>query len=243
MRSIKKSVLVSAVLLAIAGGVHAQKAGDYIFSAGIVNVNPNPSVSTPNTTGPDPTTAATFNATTNGTSASAASVNTLTLGLLYMVTDNLAAEVNLGIPPKVTLDLNTPNGGSKSHPGAATANYLAPVLMAKYLFNKPGAQWRPYVGLGVSYVMFDDVKANTSDAFVNLLAGASASLSSSWAPVYNLGTIYNINERWSINASVSYIPVTTTATFASAAPVPGYTTTSTLKFDTVDYVLRVGYKF
>lgn len=242
MRSINKSILLSAALLAIAGGAQAQKAGDYVFSAGIVNINPNPSVSTPNTTGANPLIAGGFNATTNGTSASIDSVNTLTMGLLRMFTDNLAGEVNLGIPPKLDMNLNTPNGASKTHPAAASATYMAPVVMAKYLFNKPGDQWRPYLGLGVSYVMFNDVTTNKSDVLVNNLAGTSASLSSSWAPVYNAGVMYNINDRWSINASVSYIPVTTTATFQSGAPT-GYTTTATMKFDTIDYVLRVGYKF
>jgi outer membrane protein len=243
MRSIKKSALFSAVLLAVAGGVHAQKAGDDIISAGIVNVNPNASLGTLSTTGGFPGVAAGFGATTSGASASIASVNTLTIGWLRMITDNMAVEVNIGIPPKMTVDVTTPKAAAVSHPGAATATYMAPAVVAKYLFNKPGEQFRPYLGLGATYVSFSNVTANVADPLVNNLAGTSASLSSSWAPIYNAGVIYNINDRWSINASVSYIPVSATATFVSSAATGGATTTGTLKLDTMDYVLRVGYKF
>jgi outer membrane protein len=98
---------------------------------------------------------------------------------------------------------------------------------------------RPYLGLGVTHVSFRNVKANTSDPLVARLAGTSASLSSSWAPVYNAGLIYNINERFSVNASVSYIPIKTTATFVGS----GTTTTGRLKLNPLDYVVRIGYKF
>jgi outer membrane protein len=243
MHSIKKSVLLSAVLLAMAGGVQAQKAGDDIISAGIVNVNPNPSLGPLSTTGGFPGVSAGFGVTTSGASASIGSVNTLTIGWLHMFTDNLAAEVNIGIPPKMTVDVTTPRAAAVPHPGAATSTYMAPAVIAKYLFNKPGDQWRPYLGLGLAYVSFSDVTANLADPLVNNLAGTSASLSSSWAPIYNAGTIFNINDRWSISASVSYIPVSTTATFVSSAATGGATTTGTLKLDTIDYVLRVGYKF
>lgn len=245
MCSFKKSVLLSAVLLAVAGGVHAQKAGDYILSAGIVNVNPNPTLGALSSTGgaSAPATAF-FNTQTPGASANISSVNTLTVGLIRMFTDNIAGELAVGIPPKLTVNVTTPKAAAgASHPDAATATYLAPAVIAKYLFNKPGDQWRPYVGLGATYVSFSDVTANKSDALVNNLAGTSASLSSSWAPIYNLGAIYNFDERWSINASVSYIPVSTTATFISSAATGGATTTGTLKLDTMDYVIRVGYKF
>lgn len=243
MRSIKKTMLFSAALLALVSGVHAQKAGDDIISAGIVNVNPNPSLGALSSTGGGPGVAAFFNSQTAGAGASISSVNTLTVGWLHMFTDNLAGEVAIGIPPKLTVDVTTPSAAAKSHPGAATSTYMAPAVIAKYLFNKPGEQWRPYVGLGVTYVSFSDVTANLTDPLVINLAGTSASLSSAWAPVYNAGVIYNINDRWSVNASVSYIPVNTTATFVSSAATGNATTTASLKLDTIDYVLRVGYKF
>jgi outer membrane protein len=98
---------------------------------------------------------------------------------------------------------------------------------------------RPYLGLGITHASFRNVEINRSDPLVVLLAGTSASLRSSWAPVYNAGLIYNFTERLSINASVSYIPLKTTATFVGS----GTTTTARLKLNPIDYVVRLGYKF
>ena len=245
MRTFTKSALFSAALLALAGTAQAQKAGDTILGVGIAQIVPSVALGTLTTTGPSAPQNAAFNAATAGASSSIDSTTTLTVSLLRMFTDNIGAELTLGVPPKLTMNLNAPNGGgaSNSHPGAATATYLAPAVVAKYLFNKPGEQWRPYVGLGATYVSFADVKANTSDALVNNLAGGSAALSSAWAPVYNLGVIYNIDARWSINASVSYIPLKTTATFTGASGGTGTTTSGSVDLNTTDYVIRVGYKF
>lgn len=241
MRSFNHSLLFSAALLVLTGTVHAQKAGDNILGVGIAQVVPSASLGALNSVGPA---AGAFNPATVGASASVDSATTATVGFLHMFTDNIAAELTLGVPPKLTFNLTAPNGGApQSHPGAATATYLAPAVVAKYLFNKPSDQWRPYVGLGATYVSFADVTANKSDALVNNLAGGSASLSSTWAPVYNLGVIYNINERWSINASVSYIPLKTTATFMGAGGGTGTTTSGSVDLNTTDYVIRVGYKF
>jgi len=235
MHSFKKSVLLSAVLLAVAGGVHAQKAGDNILGVGIAQVVPSTALGTLTAVGPAgvPFTAQLANASSN-----IDSVSTVTVGFLHMFTDNVGAELTLGVPPKLSINLNAPSGGGQ-HNAAATATYLAPAVVAKYLFNKPGDQWRPYLGLGATYVSFADVSTNKSDATVQALAGTSASLSSAWAPVYNLGVIYNIDERWSINASVSYIPLKSTVTFVGT----GTTTTGSVDLNTTDYVIRVGYKF
>ena len=112
------------------------------------------------------------------------------------------------------------------------------------MFNSPGDTWRPYLGLGFTYASFSDVTANTSDATVNRLAGTSASLSSSFAPVFNAGAIYNIDAKWSINGSISYVPLKTDATFVGPGLGAGaVTTTGTLTINPIEYVVRLGYKF
>jgi outer membrane protein len=58
-------------------------------------------------------------------------------------------------------------------------------------------------------------------------------------PVYNAGAIYNIDDKWSINGSVSYLPIKTTATFVGSGAV----TTGDAKLNTTDYVIRLGYRF
>lgn len=150
-----------------------------------------------------------------GASASAASVTTVSAGWLHMYIDNVGTELTIGIPPKLTLDLATPNGSLKTHPGGASAKALTPTAVAKYFFNTPADKIRPYLGLGVSYVSFRSVEANLADSEVKGFAGGGVSLSSSWVPAYNAGVIYNIDDKWMINGSVSYLLIKTTVSFAS----------------------------
>lgn len=227
------ALAISATLLASPVAM-AQKAGDTIVGVGAAYLMPHESLGPLNSVGPA---APLFNPVTAGATASIDPVATLSLSVLHMFTDNIAAELTLGVPPKFTIDVQLPSG---SHPGAATARELTPALVGKYLFLTPADRWRPYVGLGISHASFSHVSANKSDPLVARLAGSSASLSSSWAPVYNAGVIYNIDERWSVNASLSYIPLKTKATFVGAG---GTTTRGTLTLNPLDLVVKVGYKF
>lgn len=65
-----------------------------------------------------------------------------------------------------------------------------------------------------------------------------------WAPIYNAGMLYNLNERWGINTSLSFIPSKTTGTFTG--PGVGYgpaTTSGSSKMKSIDYVARINYLF
>jgi outer membrane protein len=234
MKSIVKFAFAS-LIVGLSSSASAQKAGDFIAGVGGALIVPNASISNISSTSP------TYNALLKDASASIGSSSTVVFSGLYMWTDNIATELTLGIPPTMTVDLTTPNGTSLNHNGAATAKALTPSLVAKYLFNSPGETWRPYLGLGVTYASFNNVEVNKSDYMVNVLAGTSASLSSSWAPVFNAGTIYNIDDKWSINASISYVPLKSDATFVNATGTQ--TTTGTLTINPIEYVIRLGYKF
>jgi outer membrane protein len=233
MKTLTGSLVACSALLLASPGAFAQKAGDTILGLGVAVIAPRESLGPVTSTGPA---APVFNAATAGATASIDSVATVSLSVLYMFTDDIAAELTLGVPPRLDLDVELRSG---PHPGAASARELTPALVGKYLFRTPADKVRPYLGLGVTHASFKHVRINRSDPLVVRLAGTSASLSSSWAPVYNAGLIYNINERLSINASVSYIPLKTTATFVGS----GTTSTARLKLNPVDYVVRLGYKF
>ena len=162
-----------------------------------------------------------------------------------MWTDQIATELTIGIPPKMTVDVGLPSSGA--FPGAASAKVVDPSLVAKYLFKNPGDDIRPYLGLGVTQASFTSVQAG-SDPLVTALAGTSVSLSSSWAPVFNAGFLYNIDAKWSVNTSLSYVPLKTNVTFVGPgdARIPGnapVTTTGVLTVNPWDLVIRIGYKF
>ena len=233
MSSRTRLFLGIAALFALGSNVQAQQAGDNIIGIGVARVAPSISLGSLNSVGPAATP---FNAQTADATASAGNVNTLSLSYLHMFTDNVGVDLVAGVPPKLTLDVHLK---TSDHPAAATADALTPAVVVKYLFNAAADKARPYVGLGVTYATFSGVTANGTDALVNALGGTSASLSSSWAPVYSAGLIYNINERFSVNASISYIPLKTTATFVGS----GTTTTGSLELNPTDYIIRLGYKF
>jgi outer membrane protein len=239
MCSFKFSLASIATLLALASATaaQAQKAGDTIVAIGAARISPSLSLGPLYSVGAD---ASVFNISTAGASASAGYAETLSLSVLQMFTNHVAVEFSLGVPPTLNLDVRLT---SVDLPRAAKADVLTPTAVAKYLFNSPADKWRPYVGLGLTYASFDKVTADTTNATVNALGGTSVSLSSSWAPVYSLGFIYNFTERLSVNALVAYIPLKSDVTFVGPGITGPVTTTGTLELNPTDYVIRLGYKF
>ncbi|SMC70123.1 OmpW/AlkL family protein [Polynucleobacter kasalickyi] len=246
MTLFRKSTIaaIAVTALGVSSQAFAQKAGDIVGYVGGALIVPKASLGPLTTTSASVPVTAGVTASLSGATAAIDPSSTITLGALYMWTDNIATELTIGIPPKMTVDVGTPapTATAPTHPAAATAKVMNPSLVAKYLFNAPKDTLRPYVGLGVTYTSFSSVTPNTSDATVNVLAGTSASMSASWAPIFNVGAIYNIDEKWSVNASVSYVPLKTDVTFVGNAGVP-ITTTGTLTLNPWDFVVRLGYKF
>lgn len=222
-----------------ATGACAQKAADDYIGLGVAALRPSASIGTLTSTGANATA---FNAATGGASVDVSNETTVSLGWLHMFSDQVGAEATIGVPPRHTFDLATPSpfAGAAGHPNAATAKTWTPAVVAKYFFNAAGDRWRPYLGLGVSRVTFHSVQVNQADPLVARVGGVSASLASDWSPVYNVGLVYHLNDRWMINSSVSYLPIRTTIHLVGAGNT---STQGDLKLRTTDVVVRVGYRF
>lgn len=243
MKHLYRAVVVGTLSVA-ASAAFAQKAGEWIVGFGWTHISTNETLGPTNTTGSNGNSAVTdaYNARLAGATAHIGGKDTLQFGATYMVTDNIGAELSLGVAPKLTMDLSTPAAGS--HPGALSARSLTPVLFAKYFFMSPTATFRPFIGLGVTHLSFRDAGYNHADAAVGTIAGKSISLSSSWAPAYSVGGSYKLNEKWSLNGAVTYIPLKTNATLVGpGAGVGDITTTSTLKLNPTAYCVALGYTF
>jgi outer membrane protein len=136
----------------------------------------------------------------------------------------------------------------------------SPALLLQYYFASATAAFRPFVGLGVSYNWFSDIELNPNFVAATrnnlgavLAAGANkpgptsvdAKASSSWAPVFNVGGVYNVSRRWGLTASVTYIPLKTKSSVimkAADGTVLGVTQ-GELKADPIIAFLAVSYKF
>jgi outer membrane protein len=187
-------------------------------------------------------------ATVPGSGAEVGSADTVGLAFTHFYTDNFALTFDIGVPPKFNLD-GTGSLQGLSHLGSA--RQWSPAVVAKWFFGRPDDRFRPFVGLGATYVWYSDVRLSQSLAtrvtapFSGGTAGtASADLSSSWAPVANLGVVYNIDKKWSLGLSVSYIWLDTDADITGKV---GNTVVSrshtNLTLDPLVTFLSVGYRF
>jgi outer membrane protein len=213
----------------------AQSAGSNIVNLGWFHISPNDSSETLKINGaPYP-----------GSGATVGSADTAGIALTHFFTDNVALTFDAGVPPKFRLK----GTGSLAPLGEmGTATQWSPALVAKWYFGDADSVFRPFIGAGVTYVKYTDVQlSQQTQQTVNLGlpgAAATAELSSSWAPVANIGATYNFDKSWSASLSVSYVPLKTdaviTGTNAANIPIRG---TTTLTIDPLITFLSVGYKF
>lgn len=175
--------------------------------------------------------------------AAVSSADTWGLAYSYFFTDHFALTLDAGAPPKFDLS-GTGSLAPFGHLGSA--RQWSPALVAKWYFGDADAKFRPFIGLGATRVWYSGIKLSPSlQSYLTSGAGtASADLSSSWAPVANVGMAYNIDQRWSIGFSLSYIPLETDAELTGRV---GNTVVSrsrtTLTVDPYVSFLSIGYKF
>lgn len=223
------------VLAAFAVPAMAQQAGDNLVNAGWAHLGLNQSS--------EPLKLGTFTVPNSG--AHVSNADTLLLSFTHFITDNVAVTADLGIPPKFKLN----GSGSLNGLGQlGTATQWSPAMLVKYYFGDANSQFRPYVGAGATYVWYSNIKL--SNSLTGLLGGGdpgastSADLSSSFAPVANIGMAYNFDKNWSANVSLSYVPLKTKADLATRHS-DGSTSHATTKItlNPLVSVLSVGYKF
>ena len=197
-----------------------------------------------------------------GTGLEADDVTTLGIMTNYFFTDNISLEVKAGIPPKVDIlgkgqiyapltGVAKPGGigtvigelplksdifitDLSAHGKVAEARAWTPAFEFQYHFGKTGVnKFRPYVGLGLMYAYFNELKMNPNLESDLIAAGhkianikngsAGASLDGvvstanpkvkleaddAIAPVATAGFTYDFNDRWFAVGSVSYAHLT-----------------------------------
>lgn len=208
-----------------------------------------------------------------GTAAQVSSSDTLALIYSYFLTDHLALKFEGGIPAKFKLygeGVVRPTGpagqlisvdlGDPANNPLARVTQWSPVVMVQYFFRDPQKQIRPYVGLGVTYTWFTDIKPDSDFedalnnqfgrtlALANLSPGQTvvdAKAKSDIAPVFNMGVSAELSQHWSLSGSLSLSLLSTTATIAIDAANGDRLATSKTKLDLNPLVaaLLLGYRF
>ena len=130
----KKKIVISAIAVVTAllsQESMALQAGDNVIYVGGAFLFPSSSIGPLNSTGPA---GPTFNATTVGTSATVQNASTPIVSAFHMFTDNIAAELTIGVPVKMKINMNVPLAAT-SVTDAADANASFPSIVVKYVFN------------------------------------------------------------------------------------------------------------
>ncbi|MGG2044309.1 OmpW/AlkL family protein [Burkholderia gladioli] len=235
-------VIAGFVALACFSGVRAQSAGSVYLSTGWFHLAPQDHSSPLKVlnVGGSP-----VNQSVPNTGAGITDADTFGFATGYFITDHIAAELVAGVPPKFQL---TGKGTFEPFGTLGQAYQWSPAVVVKYVFNDASAKFRPYLGLGASYIWFTGGKL-TNDAFERgvLQGPTSIKTSNQWAPVFNAGFTYNFTDHWFAGLSVSYIPVSVTATLTTvrATPVGLLTQTSSarIRLNPIVTFANVGYRF
>lgn len=232
------SCVVAASLCSVA---EAQTAGTIFLSAGWYHIAPQDSSSNLKITsvGGSPVDTIVPN-----TGAAVSSADTLGITVGYFFTDHIVAEFEFGSPPKYDV---SGTGVLASYGNVGTVRQWGPVLFLKYFFLDAQAKFRPYVGIGVTRTWFSDARISNA-AFESALGGpTSVEAAAQWAPVFNVGFAYAFTEHWFAGFSVTYAPISTTATYTIQAQTPVGTLTrraeAKITLDPIVTFLRVGYRF
>jgi outer membrane protein len=239
---LKQVITGITALVCASTAAHAQSAGSFFVTTGWFHIAPQDSS--------DPLKETSIGGTpvdisVPNTGAGLKSADTAGFTLGYFVTDHIAAEAVMGIPPKFDLQ----GEGSFSRYGKiGSAKQWSPTLLFKYYFREPTAKFRPYVGMGVTYTWFSDEKITNTDFENGVLHGPTdVSTDRSWAPVLNAGFVYNFTDHWFAGFSFSYVPLTVTAKLNSQAATPVGTlnlkTEAKIRLNPIVTYLNVGYRF
>lgn len=235
----KTAIALSAALL-VTTSVSAQTAGSTVVSAGWLHLAPQSSSDPLRVTSP-----ASVSGVRAGTGSSVSNADTVGLLVNHFITDNITAELVVGVPPKH--DING-TGVYDSYGKLGSVKQWSPAIVVKYYFGDANTRFRPYIGAGVNYTWFSDAEITNSQfaaqRFFTTTDKISAKAKASWNPVITAGASYAINDRWYAGAFVSYVPLKTTATItATGTPVGTIVSEADIKVRPIVTSLHVGYRF
>jgi outer membrane protein len=216
-------LMVMAAALAAASGASAQSAGQFTAKLGINKITPHVEsgdISAPALPG------------------SKADVGPDTQPIFvfgYGITDNISAELDLGLPYK------HPIYGAGAIAGTGklgTVEALPPTAFIQYRFFEPSAMFRPYVGAGITYAYFQKATGSGQMTALTNPGGPATTfkIDNKVAGSAQLGVAVNLNERW--YADVAYVKtwLKTKVNFSTGQ-------TQDMTLDPQSLSIGVGYKF
>ncbi len=145
-----------------------------------------------------------------------------------LLTPHLGVEAVIGWPPTIKARAT----GTVSFLGddVLEAKNVSPTLLLNYHFGGEGDALRPYVGAGLNYTRFADVRTT--------LPVDRVEMGDSWGWAVQLGVDYRIAPQWGLFASVARVDVQSKLVATGATVL-----TTTIDFRPVTYAFGVSYRF
>jgi outer membrane protein len=224
-KAISASILLA---LALPSAAFSHEAGDFILRIGAANVAPDESsslVSTVNT------------GALASTGVGVGDNTQLGLNFVYMITDNIGAEVLAATPFEHDLSASGLDLYGFATRSLGSTDHLPPTLTFNYFLGSANSAIRPYLGVGVNYTTFFD-KSLSNQARTELGA-SSLDLDDSYGLAYRAGIDWHLGENWMLNASLWKIDISTDASFNSALGK----VTADVDIDPMVYMISLGYQF
>jgi outer membrane protein len=176
-----------------------------------------------------------------GVNVDVKNVTTPYFAYLRRLSPHLVAQIAAGVPPKTeTVGKGPATVGSVPFNGqvVSTAKWLSPSLLMNYVFRDESATLRPYLGVGVNYTRFYDLRSTPAGDQAN--GGPTAiTLSRSIGPVGTAGLRWHLKDRWSLYASYDVARVNTDYVGNTA----GVIRKTHIKFNPSTLVVSAGYAF
>jgi len=217
-------MLVAAGTLAVATGAAAQSKGQFTVSVGANMLKPHvesgaiSAPALPNSLG--------------DISKDTQPVAVITYGL----TDNISVESAIGTPYKHKI---YGAGAIQGTGQLGTAKALPAIALLQYRFFEPTAMIRPFVGIGVTYAMFQKETGSFAMTALTNPGGGTATtfrIDNKWTYSGQVGLQFNIDEKWFANAAFIKTKLSTDVHFSTNQQ-------QHMKLDPDSYILSVGYKF
>jgi outer membrane protein len=217
------TLLAAAGAMAMAGSASAQSAGQFTAKIGAGKITPK--VDSGDITAPA----------LPGSKVAIGSDTEPVFIFAYGITDNISAELDLGVPYKHKLY----GAGAIAGTGQlGSVEALPPSAFIQYRFFRPESFVRPWLGVGVTYSYFQ--KERGSGQLTALLnpGGAPVTFTSEakFAPSLQAGVAFNLNPKWFVDVAVVKTYVESKSTYSTGQ-------TQNVKLDPLAVMVSVGYKF
>jgi outer membrane protein len=218
-------ILMAGAAICASTAASAQTAGTWLVKLGYNNIAPK--VSSDNMSA----------SSLPGTKADVGSASSVTLTGAYMFTDHISSELYIGLPYKHNI---YGDGAIKGTGQIGTVESLPPTLYAQYRFLEAKSAFSPYIGLGITYAMF---QKETGSAALTALTntgstqqGTTFSVDSAWGISPQIGATYAFTEKWFADFSVHKTFIKTTTHFSTGQ-------TLDMRLDPLAVNFSVGYRF